>query len=170
MVAAGASLLLALAMWTIGRPPPVGLIYSLWVLGPPLALSVLLGRSGSLVLCLQVAVLAGVVMLGIARLQGQGWPTALQKKALKAEKPITVRPGSLLEPKDLDAAKAEVEAAVAFAEAGTWEPVEDLLRHVVAAPATWARALSCGCGRPAAPWAGRSRAGPRCRGRGTSGW
>jgi pyruvate dehydrogenase E1 component alpha subunit len=28
------------------------------------------------------------------------------------------------------AAQAEVEAAVAFAEAGSWEPVEDLLRHV----------------------------------------
>ncbi len=41
-----------------------------------------------------------------------GWPPALQKKALKAEKPITVRPGSLLEPKDLDAAKAEVEAKI----------------------------------------------------------
>ena len=28
------------------------------------------------------------------------------------------------------AAQAEVDAAVAFAEAGTWEPVEDLLRDV----------------------------------------
>lgn len=63
MVAAGASLLLALAMWMLGRPIPVGLIYSFWVLGPPLALAVLLGRSGSLALCLQVAVLAGVVMV-----------------------------------------------------------------------------------------------------------
>jgi hypothetical protein len=63
MVAAGASLLLALAMWMIGRPIPVGFIYSFWVLGPPLALAVLLGRSGSLALCLQVAVLAGVVMV-----------------------------------------------------------------------------------------------------------
>ena len=63
LVAAGASLLLALAMWMLGRPIPVGLIYSLWVLGPPLALGMLLRRSGSLVLCLQVAVLAGVVMV-----------------------------------------------------------------------------------------------------------
>ncbi|WP_114972304.1 pyruvate dehydrogenase (acetyl-transferring) E1 component subunit alpha [Rhodoferax ferrireducens] len=31
------------------------------------------------------------------------------------------------------AAQAEVEAAVAFAEAGTWEPVEELLRHVYTA-------------------------------------
>jgi hypothetical protein len=63
MVAAGASMLLALAMWMLGRPIPVGFIYSFWVLGPPLALAVLLGRSGSLALCLQVAVLAGVVMV-----------------------------------------------------------------------------------------------------------
>ena len=62
LVAAGARLLLALAMWTIGRPPPVGLIYSLWVLGPPLALAALLKRSGSLALCLQVAVLGGAGM------------------------------------------------------------------------------------------------------------
>jgi len=59
-VAVGASVLLALAMWFMGRPVPVGLIYSLWVLGPPLALGLLLARSGSLSLCLQVAVLAGV--------------------------------------------------------------------------------------------------------------
>ena len=63
LVAAGASLLLALAMWMLGRPVPVGLIYSLWVLGPPLALAVLLQRTGSLGLCLQVAVLAGMVMV-----------------------------------------------------------------------------------------------------------
>lgn len=65
MVAAGASLLLALAMWTIGRPVPVGLIYSVWVLGPPLALAVLLQRSASLVLCLQVAVLGGAAMVAL---------------------------------------------------------------------------------------------------------
>ena len=63
LVAAGASLLLGLAMWTIGRPPPVGLIYSLWVLGPPLLLAALLKRSASLALCLQVAVLGGAVMV-----------------------------------------------------------------------------------------------------------
>ena len=32
-----------------------------------------------------------------------GWPEALQKKVLKGETPITVRPGSLLPPADLDA-------------------------------------------------------------------
>jgi pyruvate carboxylase len=32
-----------------------------------------------------------------------GWPKDLQKKVLKGEKPITVRPGSLLAPADLDA-------------------------------------------------------------------
>jgi len=63
LVAAGAGLLLAMAMWAIGRPAPVGLIYSLWVLGPPLALAVLLSRSASLALCLQVAVLAGAAMV-----------------------------------------------------------------------------------------------------------
>ncbi|MCV0394160.1 MAG: pyruvate carboxylase [Rhizobiaceae bacterium] len=36
-----------------------------------------------------------------------GWPQALQKKALKGEKPITVRPGSLLEEADLDAMRKE---------------------------------------------------------------
>ncbi len=34
---------------------------------------------------------------------------ALQKKALKGEKPITARPGSLIEPVDLDAQKLEIE-------------------------------------------------------------
>ena len=63
LVAGGGSLLLAVAMWAVGRPIPVGLIYSLWVLGPPLALALLLQRSGSLALCLQVAVLAGAVMI-----------------------------------------------------------------------------------------------------------
>ena len=32
-----------------------------------------------------------------------GWPSAIQKKALKGAEPITVRPGSLLPPADLDA-------------------------------------------------------------------
>ncbi|WP_265517788.1 pyruvate carboxylase [Nitratireductor luteus] len=38
-----------------------------------------------------------------------GWPQALQKKALKGEKPITVRPGSLLAPADLDADRKALE-------------------------------------------------------------
>jgi len=68
MVAAGATLLLALAMWAIGRPVPVGLIYSVWVLGPPLALGLLLRRTDSLSLALQVAVLAGVAMVVLLHL------------------------------------------------------------------------------------------------------
>jgi hypothetical protein len=62
-VALGASGLLAGAMWLIGRPIPVGLIYSAWVLGPPLALAWLLARTESLSMCLQVATLAGAAML-----------------------------------------------------------------------------------------------------------
>jgi len=62
-VALGAAGLLTFAMWMAGRPVPVGLIYSAWVLGPPLALAALLARTGSLSLCLQLAVLAGVAML-----------------------------------------------------------------------------------------------------------
>jgi pyruvate carboxylase len=38
-----------------------------------------------------------------------GWPQALQKKILKTEKPITVRPGSLLPEQDLAALKREAE-------------------------------------------------------------
>ena len=63
IVAAGASGLLALAMLVMGRPIPVGLIYSLWVLGPPLLLAAMLRRSESLTLCLQVAVLGGAVLV-----------------------------------------------------------------------------------------------------------
>jgi pyruvate carboxylase len=38
-----------------------------------------------------------------------GWPAALQKKALKGDKPITARPGSLLKAADLTASRAEIE-------------------------------------------------------------
>src|SRR5690606_3199281 len=38
-----------------------------------------------------------------------GWPPALQAKALKGEKPIVERPGSLLEAADLDAGRKEIE-------------------------------------------------------------
>uniref|UniRef100_UPI000332EA5D Pyruvate carboxylase n=1 Tax=Rhizobium etli (strain ATCC 51251 / DSM 11541 / JCM 21823 / NBRC 15573 / CFN 42) TaxID=347834 RepID=UPI000332EA5D len=38
-----------------------------------------------------------------------GWPEALQKKALKGEKPYTVRPGSLLKEADLDAERKVIE-------------------------------------------------------------
>ncbi len=67
-IALGAAGLLTFAMWLAGRPVPVGLIYSAWVLGPPLALAVLLARTGSLSLCLQLAVLAGVAMLVLLHL------------------------------------------------------------------------------------------------------
>ncbi len=40
-----------------------------------------------------------------------GWPAAIQAKALKGEARIDVRPGSLLEPADLAAARAEAEKA-----------------------------------------------------------
>jgi len=62
-VAVGASGLLAASMVLFGRPMGVGLIYSAWVLGPPLALALLLARSESLSLCLQVATLVGTVLL-----------------------------------------------------------------------------------------------------------
>ncbi len=49
-----------------------------------------------------------------------------------------LRDGGQLQPGDLERieaeATAEIEAAVAFAEASPWEPVEDLLRDVQAAP------------------------------------
>ncbi|MGE3307306.1 MAG: pyruvate carboxylase [Rhizobiaceae bacterium] len=38
-----------------------------------------------------------------------GWPAALQKKVLKGEAPITVRPGSLLQDADLGKSRAEIE-------------------------------------------------------------
>ncbi|TPI13310.1 pyruvate carboxylase [Mesorhizobium sp. B4-1-3] len=38
-----------------------------------------------------------------------GWPAALQKKALKGDKPITVRPGSLLKLADLKASRKDIE-------------------------------------------------------------
>ncbi|MCW5718699.1 MAG: pyruvate carboxylase [Bauldia sp.] len=40
-----------------------------------------------------------------------GWPEALQKKALKGEKPITERPGSLLPPANLEALRADAKKA-----------------------------------------------------------
>ncbi|MCW2308724.1 pyruvate carboxylase [Rhodobium gokarnense] len=41
-----------------------------------------------------------------------GWPPALQKKVLKSTEPVTVRPGSLLKPADLDAVRKEAEEAI----------------------------------------------------------
>ncbi len=38
-----------------------------------------------------------------------GWPPALQRKVLKGESPINVRPGSLLPPADIDAIRSEAE-------------------------------------------------------------
>ena len=63
LVACGASLLLGGAMLAFGRPMPVGLIYAGWMLGPPLLLALLLARTQSLSMCLQVATLAGALML-----------------------------------------------------------------------------------------------------------
>ncbi len=63
IVAVGASLLLAAAMLMFGRPLPVGFIYSAWVLGPPLLLALLLRRTDSMSLCLQVVTLVGAVLL-----------------------------------------------------------------------------------------------------------
>ena len=42
LVAGGGTLLLVAAMWMMGRPAPVGLVYSAWLLGPPLLLGALL--------------------------------------------------------------------------------------------------------------------------------
>ena len=44
-----------------------------------------------------------------------GWPEALQKKILKGQEPITVRPGSLIPPADLDAERAKAEEATGVA-------------------------------------------------------
>jgi hypothetical protein len=63
IVAVGASLLLAAVMLMFGRPLPVGFIYSAWVLGPPLLLAILLRRTDSMSLCLQVVTLVGAVLL-----------------------------------------------------------------------------------------------------------
>lgn len=63
LVAAGAAVFLAGAMWLMGRPLPVGLVYASWVLLPPLVLAELLSRSGSLSLCLQVSVLGGLLLI-----------------------------------------------------------------------------------------------------------
>ncbi|MEQ9563021.1 MAG: pyruvate carboxylase subunit B, partial [Woeseiaceae bacterium] len=41
-----------------------------------------------------------------------GFPPALQKKILKGAKPMTARPGSVMEPVDLDAARREVEQKI----------------------------------------------------------
>jgi len=41
-----------------------------------------------------------------------GWPEKLQKKVLKGETPITVRPGSLLKPANLEASRKEIEEKV----------------------------------------------------------
>ncbi len=43
-----------------------------------------------------------------------GWPTELQKKILKGDAPIVVRPGSLLPPADLDAIRAELAGKLGY--------------------------------------------------------
>jgi hypothetical protein len=63
IVALGASLILAAVILVFDRPLWMGFIYAAWVLGPPLLLAILLVRTGSLSLCLQVAVLVGTLLL-----------------------------------------------------------------------------------------------------------
>lgn len=63
LVAAGAGALLASAVLLFGRPFGVGAVYAVWLLGPPLLLALLLERTGSLSLCLQVATLAGIALV-----------------------------------------------------------------------------------------------------------
>jgi hypothetical protein len=61
MVAIGAAMLLAaLSVWSLDRPLAQDLLYPVSVLGPPLVLAVVLGRSQSLSLCLQIGVLLGI--------------------------------------------------------------------------------------------------------------
>jgi hypothetical protein len=62
-VALGGSALVAASMLLFGRPMAVGFIYSAWVLGPPMVLALLLARTESLALCLQVATLIGAIGL-----------------------------------------------------------------------------------------------------------
>jgi pyruvate carboxylase len=67
----------------------------------------------------------------------RGWPEKLQALVLKGEEPITCRPGELLEPADLDAARAEAEARlgqrVSDAQLVSWllypSVTADLVRH-----------------------------------------
>jgi hypothetical protein len=101
-VALAASALLAAAMWFGGRPLPVGLTYAAWLLAPPLLLAVLLARTQSLSLCLQVTALAGAAVLVLlhaslgdplqfsaafvrdlaAEMQGRRWPVEFDADAL----------------------------------------------------------------------------------------
>jgi pyruvate carboxylase len=55
-----------------------------------------------------------------------GWPEVLQKKALKGGKPITVRPGSLLPPADLDRERAALEEKLGR-DAGEFEFASSLM-------------------------------------------
>jgi pyruvate carboxylase len=50
------------------------------------------------------------LMKGLVGKPHGGFPKGLQDKVLKGEEPITVRPGSLLEPADLEAERADLEA------------------------------------------------------------
>jgi len=64
LVALGATVLLtALSVWLSDRPLAQHLLYPASILGPPLVLAVVLGRSQSLSLCLQVAVLLGIATI-----------------------------------------------------------------------------------------------------------
>ena len=64
LVALGATVLLtALSVWLSDRPLAQHLLYPASILAPPLVLAVVLGRSQSLSLCLQVAVLLGIATI-----------------------------------------------------------------------------------------------------------
>ena len=102
IVAAGAGLLLAVAVMMAGRPVTVGLVYAVWILGPPLVLALLLGRTQSLSLCLQLSVIAALVLVIVlhvrfgdpqqfwapfvrdlaAEMQQRGWDVGLEEAGL----------------------------------------------------------------------------------------
>ncbi len=50
------------------------------------------------------------MMRGVLGQPPGGWPEALQKKVLKGQAPLTVRPGSVIPPADLEALEAELRA------------------------------------------------------------
>jgi hypothetical protein len=90
IVACGGTLMLVAAMWMFGRPAAVGVIYAAWLLGPPLLLAVLLARTGSLSLCLQVATLAGIGLLVVLHQSfgdpGQFWAPFVRDLAQEMQK------------------------------------------------------------------------------------
>lgn len=68
VVAVGSGLLMALTSAVLGRPAWISLALATWPLVPALLLAALLGRSASLTLVLQMAVLAGAMALVVLHL------------------------------------------------------------------------------------------------------